>query len=70
MSVVTAKVFQAGNSKALRLPRSLNVKARSYEVTAVPDGFMIIDPAAKARRLKALHRLRSLPALKDDWARP
>ena len=26
---ITAKVFQAGNSKALRLPRGLDVKAKS-----------------------------------------
>lgn len=70
MSAITAKVFQAGNSKALRLPRSLEVKAKTYEVTPMPDGFMIVDPAAKARRLKALRKLRALPPLREDWARP
>ncbi len=70
MSAITAKVFQAGNSKALRLPRSLAVKARTYEVTPMPDGFMIVDPAAKARRLKALRQLRALPPIAEDWARP
>lgn len=70
MSAITAKVFQAGNSKALRLPRSLAVKAKSYEVTPMPDGFMIVDPAAKARRLKALRKLRSMPPLQEEWARP
>jgi hypothetical protein len=70
MSAITAKVFQAGNSKALRLPRSLAVKARTYEVTPMPDGFMIVDPAAKARRLKALRQLQALPPLSDDWPRP
>lgn len=70
MSAITAKVFQAGNSKALRLPRSLEVKAKTYEVTPMPDGFMIVDPAAKARRLKALRKLRALPPLRADWARP
>lgn len=64
------KVFQAGNSKALRLPRSLAVKAKTYEVTPIPDGFMVVDPAAKARRLKALCKLRTLPPMKDDWPRP
>ncbi len=70
MSAITAKVFKAGNSKALRLPRTLDVKARTYEVTPMPDGFMVIDPAAKARRLKALGKLRSLPPLRDEWPRP
>lgn len=70
MSAITAKVFQAGNSKALRLPRSLAVKAKSYEVTPTPDGFMLVDPAAKARRLKALRKLRALPPMPEEWPRP
>ena len=70
MSAITAKVFQAGNSKALRLPRSLAIKARAYEVTATPDGFMAIDPAARARRLRALRQLRAMPPLKPEWPRP
>lgn len=56
-TTVTAKVFQAGNSKALRLPRSLDVKAKSYEVTPTATGFIIVDPKAEARRLKALQAL-------------
>jgi hypothetical protein len=70
MTAITAKVFQAVNSKALRLPRSLAVKAKTYEVTPIPDGFMIVDPAAKARRLKAFRKLRALPPMQEDWARP
>ena len=70
MSAITAKVFKAGNSKALRLPRALDVKAKTYEVTPMPDGFIIIDPAAKARRLRALRKLRTLPPMSDEWPRP
>ena len=70
MSAITAKVFKAGNSKALRLPRALDVKAKTYEVTPMPDGFIIIDPAAKARRLRALRKLRTLPPMGDEWPRP
>lgn len=55
---------------ALRLPRSLAVKAKTYEVTPIPDGFMVVDPAAKARRLKALRKLRALPPMQEDWVRP
>lgn len=70
MSVITAKVFKAGNSKALRLPRTLDVRAKTYEVTPMPDGFMLIDPAAKARRLQALRKLRSLSPIRGEWPRP
>ena len=66
MSPITAKVFQAGNSKALRLPRGLNVRAKSYEVTPTATGFVITDPGAAARRLKALKALRgSAPDFPD-----
>ncbi len=68
--MITAKVFQAGNSKALRLPRSLNVTAKSFEVTPTPDGFVVVDLAAKAKRLRALDRLTALSPLRDAWARP
>jgi len=70
MNSITAKVFKAGNSKALRLPSSLDVRAKTYEVTPMPDGFMIIDPAAKARRLQALRKLRALPPIQSEWPRP
>ena len=63
---ITAKVFQAGNSKALRLPRSLKLKAKSYQVTPTASGFIAVDPAAEARRLKALRALRgSCPDFPD-----
>jgi virulence-associated protein VagC len=68
--MITAKVFQAGNSKALRLPRSLEVTAKSFEVTPTADGFVMVDPAAKAKRVRALDRLAALPPLRDEWSRP
>jgi virulence-associated protein VagC len=59
MTPIIAKVFQAGNSKALRLPRSLKVKVKSYHITpSGAGGFIVTDPAAEARRLKALQALR------------
>jgi antitoxin VapB len=65
-TAITAKVFKAGNSKALRLPRGLDVRAKSYEVTPTATGFMITDPKAEARRLKALQALRgSAPDFPD-----
>lgn len=58
MSTITAKVFKAGNSKALRLPSALKLTTTSYEVTPTATGFVVTDPAAEARRLKALKALR------------
>ncbi|HRP04600.1 MAG: hypothetical protein KBA71_03245 [Opitutaceae bacterium] len=66
MGTITAKVFRAGNSKALRLPRALKVNSKAYEVTPTATGFIAIDPAAEARRLKALRSLRgSAPDFPD-----
>lgn len=68
--MIVAKVFKAGNSKALRLPRSLDITAKSFEVTPTPDGFTVVDPAAKAKRLRALDKLAGLSPLRDEWPRP
>jgi antitoxin VapB len=57
MSTITAKVFKAGNSRALRLPASLKLKAKSYQVTPTATGFVATDPAVEAKRLKALRAL-------------
>ncbi|MGH8019053.1 MAG: hypothetical protein ACREIA_12315 [Opitutaceae bacterium] len=57
MDSITAKVFRAGNSKALRLPRALKVKAKAYQVSPTATGFVATDPAAEARRAKALRAL-------------
>ncbi len=66
MSAITAKVFKAGNSKALRLPSNLPVRAESYLLTPTATGFVATDPAAEARRLKALKALRgSAPDFPD-----
>lgn len=65
-TTITAKVFKAGNSRALRLPRGLIVKAKSYEVTPTATGFVMTDLKAEARRLKALQALRgSAPDFPD-----
>ena len=66
MSIITAKVFKAGNSKALRLPSTLKLTSKSYDVTPTATGFLITDRAAEARRLKALKALRgSCPDFPD-----
>ena len=70
MSTIMAKVFKAGNSRALRLPRTLDIKNKAYEVTPTADGFIVTDPAARARRRRALTQLMKLPPLAGDWPRP
>ncbi len=57
MSSLTAKVFKAGNSQALRLPKSLNVTASTLVITPTDGGFIVTDPAAAARRRRALRKL-------------
>ena len=69
MGTITAKVFRAGDSKALRLPRALKVNSKAYEVTPTATGFIAIDPAAEARRLKALRSLRGSAPDFPDHAR-
>ena len=65
-TVITAKVFKSGNSQALRLPRALKLKARTFHLTLTDSGFQATDPAAEARRLKALRALRgSCPDFPD-----
>jgi virulence-associated protein VagC len=66
MSTITAKVFKAGNSRALRLPSALHLKAKAYQVTPTATGFIATDPAEEARRLKVLKSLRgSAPNFPD-----
>ncbi len=66
MTSITAKVFKAGKSKALRLPSALKVKTKSFEVTPTSTGFIAIDPKAAALRLAALRALRgSCPDFPD-----
>ena len=54
---------------ALRLPRELSIKAKAYRVVPTATGFVAVDPAAEARRLKALKALRgSAPDFPDHRA--
>ncbi len=70
MATITAKVFRAGNSKAVRFPSSLNVKAKSFVVTAMNGGLFLSDPVEQSRRDKALKKLLDLPPLGFDLERP
>lgn len=54
---VIAKVFKSGNSTAIRLPRSVKLKSKTYIVEDLGGSFRLIDPAFEAKRLKALRAL-------------
>ena len=63
---IVAKVFKSGNSTAIRMPRSVKLKAKSYIVEEHGGSFRLIDPAQEAKRLKALRALRgSAPDFPD-----
>jgi len=64
---VVAKVFKSGNSQAVRIPRNVKLRAKSYIIEETGGGGLrLIDPAHEARRLKALRELRgSCPDFPD-----
>jgi len=63
---IVAKVFKSGNSTAIRMPRSVKLKAKSYIVQDLGGSFRLVDPAYEAKRLKALRALRgSAPDFPD-----
>ena len=53
MPVATAKVFQSGNSQALRLPKSFRLKSKTVTLVRTTDGFSVHDAGDHARRVKA-----------------
>ena len=79
MSVATAKVFQSGNSQALRLPKAFRLKSTIVKLVKTSDGFTVHDENAHARRVKAFAALggscpdfpkidaNRAPNLRRDW---
>ena len=57
MSVATAKVFQSGNSQALRLPKAFRLRSSVVKLVKTADGFTVHDESAHARRVKAFAAL-------------
>ncbi len=57
MPIATAKVFQSGNSQALRLPKSFRLRSKTVKLVKTPDGFSVHDEAAHARRVRAFAAL-------------
>lgn len=57
MATITAKVFDSGNSQAIRLPKALRLRIRTVQIEKTSRGLLILDPKAEARRLAALKKL-------------
>lgn len=57
VKTITAKVFQSGNSQAIRLPKAWRFSATTVQIEKTGRGLLIIDPKAEARRVKALAKL-------------
>lgn len=76
MSTVTAKVFKAGNSKAVRLPAFLNIKAKTLVIEQKAGRIIMYDPAERERerkrRLAAMKKLAALGPLPEgvEFERP
>ncbi len=57
MATITAKVFQSGNSQAIRLPKAWRLATHTVQIEKTGRGLLILDPKAEAQRVKALARL-------------
>jgi virulence-associated protein VagC len=57
MNTITAKVFNSGNSQAIRLPKVLRLRAKTVQIEKTGRGLLILDPKAEALRVKALSKL-------------
>jgi virulence-associated protein VagC len=60
-STMTTKVFKCGNSQAVRLPKGFRFRAKNLIVKKTADGVQLIDPGARARRLRALDEIYKHP---------
>jgi virulence-associated protein VagC len=57
MLLVTAKVFNSGNSQAIRLPKALRLRTKTVQIEKTDRGLLILDPKVEADRVKALSKL-------------
>jgi virulence-associated protein VagC len=57
MNTVTAKVFNSGNSQAIRLPKALRLRTKTVQIEQTARGLLILDPRAETQRVKALAKL-------------
>ena len=76
--LATAKIFQSGNSQAIRLPKAFRFDASVREIQLRKNeatgelSFSPVDADAQRRaRLEAIFKeLSTQPALDDDWLPP
>jgi virulence-associated protein VagC len=57
MGTVTARVFNSGNSQAVRLPKALRLPTKTVQIEKTGRGLLILDPKAEAQRVRALSKL-------------
>ena len=57
MNFVTAKVFNSGNSQAIRLPKAFRLSAKTVQIEKTSRGLLILDRKAEEQRVKALSKL-------------
>jgi virulence-associated protein VagC len=57
MATITAKVFQSGNSQAIRLPKALRLPTKTVQIEKTGRGLLILDPRSETRRVKSLAQL-------------
>lgn len=57
MTIATTKVFKSGHSQAVRIPKAFRISSNTVKLIKMPDGFIVKDERAHARRLKAFAAL-------------
>jgi antitoxin VapB len=66
MTTAVAKVFQSGNSQAIRLPKAFRLKSRTVKLSRTAEGILISEDDEDQRKARAFARLAgSCPTLKD-----
>lgn len=66
MTTAFAKVFQSGNSQALRLPKAFRLKSATVRLERTDQGILIRDENDDRRRAAAFAQLAgSCPRLRD-----
>jgi antitoxin VapB len=72
----TARVFQNGRSRAIRIPKEFEVDADEVEISRQENGDLIVHPLPRTsllawlRSLDPLEPHEWLPEVEDDWPEP
>jgi len=76
---IKARVFQSGNSQAIRLPKAFRFKSDLVTLEKTPQGLLVLEDGENARRARAFAKLagscpdfpviaaNSADNLKRDW---